>query len=208
MTTLGVGQESCFFHFSFQMCTNAKHLNRRRSFNDSVIPDPCEAWDRVLPTINPIGVPFFRSTACQTADALYFFKSLALSSMHPMHPMIMHLICSTTVFGWGVNGIVIAFKITSHFRYSANFLEVYSPPASERNRLTYLPDCLSSIAIHSLSSSTGSNLCPLCTHSYASWRCRESAANIILLWWLFSGDHMCQSALAAKAQWRGKLYSE
>jgi len=48
--------------------------------------------------------------------------------------------------------------IPSDFRYSANFLEVYSPHLSVRNHFTYLPDSFSLRAFHSLNFSGASNL--------------------------------------------------
>jgi len=46
----------------------------------------------------------------------------------------------------------------SDFRYSANFLEVYSPPPSVRNRFTCMPDSFSLKVFHSLNFSRASNL--------------------------------------------------
>jgi len=48
-------------------------------------------------------------------------------------------------------------KITSDFRYSANFLEVYSPPPSVRNRFTCLPDFFPLSALHCFNFSRASH---------------------------------------------------
>jgi hypothetical protein len=78
--------------------------------------------------------------------------------MHHTRFVIVQFTCLKSPSDWEIYGVVVSFKIACDFRYSANYLEIYSPPPSVRNRFTCLPDFYSLRAFHSLNFSRASDL--------------------------------------------------
>jgi len=136
----------------------SKYLNTQRSFNDGLLLDPCLSWWRFRPTTDHVGVLCIRLTPTETVKAPNFVEGHASFSMQLTCCMIVWLACLMSSFDWGVQGKVVSSSIPSDFRYSANFLEVYSLPPSVRNRFTCLPNSLSLTAFHSFNCSMASNM--------------------------------------------------